>query len=147
MNGLQDTSTCLFCKYPSCASNQFQKVNLTSADNQKEQLKTYFILSKVLKLPQNQLHQCLDDHPAPEVWKRSLCWACDQSLICYYAALNTISKLQKKMTKIEIELKEKIRTNGKTNCDWIGSLIHEHVLISKGEQVNISKLISCLYSR
>jgi len=120
MNGKSKRS-CLFCDLPS--RRQFGNLSI-----EKEQVKTFYILNKVLKVPQSQLDQCLrEDHPDPKEWKIQACQRCQGSLRHYFGSLETIREMEKRMAGIEEEFQAKIRMSGGGDSDWIRSMVYNHV--------------------
>ncbi|ODM89354.1 Metallothionein expression activator [Orchesella cincta] len=113
-----------------------------------EQLKTFFILKNVLKFPNEMLCGILREGGENEghsrCWRLQLCGSCDVIVSQFYETFKQVSKLQRKMTQMEEELRGKINeSKDKADDSKLGGIVRNQVILMDtfGEQDQQSPVV------
>ncbi|ODM88317.1 Protein tramtrack, beta isoform, partial [Orchesella cincta] len=99
-----------------------------------EQLKTFFILKTVLKFPTETLCEILRDeggenHDQSRQWSPQLCRSCEVLVSQFYETFKQLSKLQRKLTRMDEELRGKIHESKDKAIDSKTGKIRSQVIL------------------
>jgi len=133
--------SCLFCASPCSPDAVINLQEVTSSSLVfpedgpiEEHLRAVFVLSRILKISQDLMCQFLtkgDGQFYPELWF-NVCGECGECVADFHETLKQVSKLEKKLTQLESELKGKIeRSISVSNNDAIWNHIRREALKGK----------------